>query len=62
MQSNTLWTLVEFESPCLAEMGLSRLFLIILISIACSSETNANDDENKQQALHGGPLSKINWI
>ena len=52
--------MVEFESPCLAEMGLSRLVLIIFISIKYSSETNANDDENKQAALHGGPLSKIN--
>ena len=60
MHSNILKGLVEFESPFLVEMGLSKLVFIIFISIACSSDTNANDDENKQAALHGGTLSKIN--
>ena len=60
MHSNTLYTLVEFEFTYLVEMGVLKLVLMIFFSIASSSETNANDDENKQAALHGGPLSKIN--
>ena len=60
MHSNILKTLVEFEFTYSVEMGVLKLPLLIFISIACSSETNANDDENKQATLHGGPLSKIN--